>query len=71
MIKFASPVEVLAAMRVFCCSFYGCMLWDLGGTATGQVYAAWSTAVKLIWEVPRGTGAKRTPEEVLALNTIQ
>ena len=47
MFKFASHVEVLAAMRVFCCSFYGCTLWDLGGTAAGQVYAAWSTAVKL------------------------
>ena len=55
MFKFASPVEVLAAFKVFSCSFYGCMLWDLGGEAAGQVYRSWSTAVKLAWEVPRGT----------------
>ena len=55
MFKFASPVEVLAAFKVFCCSFYGCMLWDLGGEAASKVFRAWSTAVKLAWEVPRGT----------------
>ena len=55
MFKFTSPVEVLAAFKVFCCSFYGCMLWDLGGEAAGQVFRSWSTAEKLAWEVPRGT----------------
>ena len=53
--KFASPVEVLQTMKVNCCSFYGCMLWDLSGSGAGQVYNAWSTAVKLSWSVPRAT----------------
>ena len=29
--KFASPVKVLHALKVYCSSFYGCMLWDLAG----------------------------------------
>jgi hypothetical protein len=28
---FASPVEIISAFKVYCSSFYGCMLWDLGG----------------------------------------
>ena len=52
---FASPVEVQSALKVYCSSFYGCMLWDLGGEAASQVYNAWSTAVKLAWHVPRAT----------------
>ena len=52
---FASPVEVLTAMKVYCCSFYGSMLWDLGGEGASQVFNAWNTAVKLTWAVPRAT----------------
>jgi hypothetical protein len=55
MFHFASPVEVLGAMKVFCCSFYGCMLWDLGGPGASQVFNSWTTAVKLSWAVPRAT----------------
>ena len=31
------------------------MLWDLGGNGAGKIYSAWSTAVKLTWNVPRAT----------------
>jgi hypothetical protein len=31
------------------------MLWDLGGEGARQVFNSWKTAVKLAWEVPRGT----------------
>lgn len=55
MFHFASPVEVLGAMKVFCGSFYGCMLWDLGGDRASQVFNSWTTAVKLSWSVPRAT----------------
>ena len=53
--NFASPVEVLHALKVYCNSFYGCMLWDLAGDGATQVYNSWSTAVKLTWSVPRAT----------------
>jgi hypothetical protein len=52
---YASPVEVMSAIKVYCSSFYGCMLWDLRGEGAGQVFNAWSTAVKLAWPVPRST----------------
>ena len=55
MFKFASPVEVLGALKVYCSSFYGCMLWDLGGDAVQQLFNAWNTAVKLTWDCPRQT----------------
>ena len=53
--NFASPVEILTAMKVYCCSYYGSMLWDLGGDGANKVYNCWTTAVKLSWAVPRAT----------------
>ena len=52
---FASPVEVLTALKIYASSFYGCMLWDLGGEGATQVYNAWTTGIKLTWSVPRST----------------
>ena len=53
--RFASPVEVVQALKVYCGSFYGCMLWDLSGQGAQQVFNSWNTAVKLAWSVPRAT----------------
>ena len=53
--KFASPVEVLHALKVYCSSFYGCMLWDLAGDGATQVFNSWTVAVRLAWSVPRAT----------------
>ena len=53
--SFASPVEVLQAVKVYACSWYGSMLWDLKGDTTKQVFSAWGTCVKLAWHVPRQT----------------
>ena len=52
---FASPIDIVSALKVYCSSFYGCMLWDLSGEKAGQVFNAWTTAVKLAWGVPRAT----------------
>ena len=52
---FASPVEVISAMKVYCSSFYGCMLWDFKGEGATKVFNSWNTAVKLAWCVPRST----------------
>ena len=52
---FASPVEIISALKVYCSSFYGCMLWDLCGEGANQIFNAWTTAVKLAWDVPRAT----------------
>ena len=53
--SFASPVEVLRAVKVFAGDFYGANLWHLGGEMADQVYKAWNTCIKLTWQVPRAT----------------
>ena len=53
--KFASPVEVLHALKVYCSSFYGCMLWDLAGEGATKVFNSWNIGVRLAWSVPRAT----------------
>ena len=53
--SFASPVEILSAIKTYCCSFYGSMLWDLDGDGARKFFNSWSTAVKLTWAVPRAT----------------
>ena len=53
--SFASPVEVLRAVKVFAGDLYGAMLWKLSGDLAKQVYHAWNTCIKLVWQVPRAT----------------
>ena len=53
--SFASPVEVLAAVKLYAGSHYGSMLWDLGSSMADQYFHAWNVCVKLAWQVPRAT----------------
>ena len=53
--QFANPVEVLQAVKLYVGSHYGSMLWDLGSDMARQYYNAWTTCVKLAWQVPRPT----------------
>ena len=55
MFSWAPPHEILTALKTYCSSFYGSMLWDLGGSAAKQVYTSWDVAVKFSWECPRET----------------
>ena len=55
MFKWAAPPDILKALKVYCSTFYGCMLWDLAGDKAIQVYNSWNTAVKLAWDCPRQT----------------
>ena len=52
---FGSPPEVLRAVKLYVGSHYGSMLWDLGSDGATQYFNAWSTCVKLTWQVPRAT----------------
>ena len=52
---FASPVEVLRAVKVFAGDLYGSNLWKLRGDTANQVFTAWNTCIKLAWQVPRST----------------
>lgn len=50
---FASPCDVLKAVKVHVGSHYGSNLWQLDSPVAEQYYAAWRTCVKLAWHVPR------------------
>ena len=47
MFQWVAPADVTKALKTYCSSFYGCMLWDLEGEKASQVYSAWDTASKL------------------------
>ena len=47
---FASPVEVLRALQIYCTSYYGAMLWDFNGDKAVQYFNSWTTLIKLTWD---------------------
>jgi hypothetical protein len=53
--SFAHPMEVLRAVKIYCCDHYGSMLWDLQGDLANKYFNTWKTCIKLAWEVPRAT----------------
>ena len=53
--SFAHPMEILKAVKVYCCDHYGTVLWDLGGDLVRKYTNSWKTCIKLAWEVPRAT----------------
>ena len=48
---FASSVEVLRDMQVYCTSYYG----DFNGYKAVQYFNSWTTLMKLTWDCPRAT----------------
>ena len=46
---FASPVEVLLAVKVFAADMYGGNLWQLRGDMANQVFKAWNTCIMASW----------------------
>ena len=53
--SFASPVEVLRALQVYCSSYYGSLLWNFREEWANKFFNAWTTTVKLTWGCPRPT----------------
>ena len=53
--SFAHPMEVLRAVRVYCCDHYGSMLWDMQGDPVKKYFNSWKICIKLAWGVPRAT----------------
>ena len=53
--SFAHPMEVLRAVRLYCCDHYGSMLWDLEGNMATQYFNVWNTCIKLTWGITRAT----------------
>ena len=53
--QFARPTEVLNAVMLYCCDYYGSMLWDFRGEASNMFFNSMRTCVKLAYHVPRQT----------------
>ena len=49
---FASPQVLFKLVNIYGMSFYGSVLWDLGGSASDTLYASWNTLVRTIWKLP-------------------
>ena len=52
---YAHPMQKLAAVQIYACSFYGSNLIDLYGPTACQLYRAWQVTVRDAWSVPRQT----------------
>ena len=53
--SFATPSEVLGAIKLYCSDLYGGMLACLDGAPAWQLTNCWNTAVKDVWGLPRST----------------
>ena len=53
--SFASPCQVLAAIKMYASDLYGGMLWKLDELPAQQVMNCWFTTVKDVWGVTRAT----------------
>ena len=53
--EFAHPLQKLASLQTYTCSFYGSNLYDLYGSAANKLYRAWQVSVRDAWGVPRQT----------------
>ena len=53
--EFAHPLQKLASLQTFTCSFYGSNLYDLYGPSANRLYRAWQVSVRDAWCVSRQT----------------
>ena len=53
--EFASPTEVLRAVKVYVGSHYGSNRWQLDSHMSKQYFSAWRTCLKLARQLPRST----------------
>ena len=53
--EFADQEQILNAIQIYCCDFYGSMLWNLFSDEAEKFYRCWNTCTKLVWDLPRNT----------------
>ena len=53
--SFADPKQVMQAVALYCCDYYGSMLWNLFSDSTAKYFRCWNTCTKLAWGCPRST----------------
>ena len=52
---FASPVDVLRALQVYCSCYYVSLLWNFRDEWANKFFNSWTSAVNLTWGCPRPT----------------
>ena len=53
--SFASPAQILKAVRTLSCDAYGSVLWRLDSTAASSYFKAYSSCVRRIYRLPQNT----------------
>ena len=53
--SFASPHQILKAVRIFSCDAYGSVLWRLDSPSASSYYKSYSSCVRRIWRLPVNT----------------
>ena len=54
-LHFASPAFIMKMYFIYCSTFYASSLWNLFGVSCERIYAAWNTACRIAFNVPRTT----------------
>ena len=53
--SFASPCQILKAVRTFSCDAYGSVLWRLDSSSASSYFKSYSSCVRRIWRLPLST----------------
>ena len=53
--SFATPVQILRAVKVLSCDAYGSVLWRLDSEAATSFYKAYSSCVRRVYRLPQNT----------------
>ena len=49
---FAEPTVLVHLLKVYCCSFYGCTLWNIYSAEVDRIYKSWNVSIRTIFNVP-------------------
>lgn len=55
------PSMINRLFNSFCCSHYGCELWDLQSASIDDFCVAWRTALRRVWRLPRNSHSRFVP----------
>ena len=52
---FATPADILKAVKILCCDAYGSVLWKLNSDSSSSFYKAYSSCVRRVYRLPLNT----------------
>ena len=54
-LSFATPLQKMNSINLFCTDAYGSMLWDLQSDAADKFFTAWNIQARHAWKLHRET----------------